>query len=146
VGDGAFEVPLGVIAPAHVCAAGKVLLAGREPWRRSVLKRLDDIDAQQLERELERIRADGVAATTLGLVLQVAAPVGLPNEPPLAAVAVVGPHASVIETRSLHAAVREAAALASEAFAGGDSDAPVHSAAASTGLMPYGLTAVNASI
>jgi DNA-binding IclR family transcriptional regulator len=146
VGDGAFEAPLGVITPAHVCAAGKVLLAGRECWRRSVLKRLSNDDAEVLESELERIRADGVAATTLGLVHQVAAPVGLAGEPPLAALAVVGPPASETEMGSLDEAVRQAVGLASEAFAHADADAPVYGAVTSTGLMAYGLTAVNACL
>jgi DNA-binding IclR family transcriptional regulator len=68
-GEQAEHPPLRPLAPAHCTAAGKVLLAYRDAWRRSVLLRgplpscteRSVTDADVLKRQLAQVRANGYA-------------------------------------------------------------------------------------
>src|SRR5512133_2215547 len=84
------------VAPAHCTAPGKVLLAYRESWRRSVLatplERCAErtvTDPAALHRELDRVRQQGYALEEhehVGGVRGAAAPVKGPGGPVLAAI------------------------------------------------------------
>jgi DNA-binding IclR family transcriptional regulator len=51
----------GDLQPATHTAAGRLLLAHREPWRESVLGRVADDERARADAALERIRTDGYA-------------------------------------------------------------------------------------
>jgi DNA-binding IclR family transcriptional regulator len=99
LGEHGVEPAVAVVAPAHCTAAGKVLLAYRDDWRRSVLatplERCTErtvTDPSALERELNRVRYHGYGVENeehLGGVWGAAAPVVGPGGPVLAAISVV---------------------------------------------------------
>jgi DNA-binding IclR family transcriptional regulator len=138
VGEAAADAPLGVIEPAHETAHGKVLLAHRPAWRRSVLERLQDVDVTELDRELDQARRDGYAVADSGT----AAPVAVRGAEPLIALGVLGPRAD----DSLRRRVCLAAARASERLASVARREPLHRTVVYRQLAAYGLAEVDAHL
>jgi DNA-binding IclR family transcriptional regulator len=108
------------VAPAHCTSAGKVLLAYREAWRRSVLatplERCTErtvTDPAALDQELDRVRDQGYTLEDgehLDGVRGVAAPVLGPDGPVLAAISVVACDSARLdrEVDEVRAAARQA--------------------------------------
>lgn len=99
LGERGAQTALATVAPAHCTAAGKVLLAYHEQWRRSVLatplERCTEhtvTDPTTVERELDCVRQQGYAVEDeehLHDVRAVAAPVVGPDRRVLAAITVI---------------------------------------------------------
>jgi len=116
-GHGA-EPAVAAVAPAHCTAAGKVLLAYREDWRRSVLatplERCTErtvTDPTVLEDGLKTVRYHGYARQDeehLDGLRGVAAPVIGPGGPVLAAISVVAPELLERDVEEVRAAARQA--------------------------------------
>jgi DNA-binding IclR family transcriptional regulator len=120
VGEHGAQPAVAAVAPAHCTAPGKVLLAYRDAWRRSVLatqlERCTErslTDPTTLERELDRVRYHGYALEDgehLDGVRGVAAPVVGPDGPVLAAISVVSCDSAALdrEVDEVRAAARQA--------------------------------------
>jgi IclR family acetate operon transcriptional repressor len=120
LGEHGAEPGVAAVAPAHCTAAGKVLLAYREAWRRSVLatplERCTEqtvTDPTVLDDELNRVRYHGYALENeehLDGVCGVAAPVVGPGGPVLAAISVVTSDSQVCDRNidEVRAAARQA--------------------------------------
>jgi DNA-binding IclR family transcriptional regulator len=114
------------LVPAHASATGKALLAWREPWRNSILRRPlerhtanTSVDPLRLEREAEETRTRGYAVEVGELqdgVSAVAAPVFAGDE----AVASLGASGPDLEIEAVGARVVALAAGLSDAIADGD--------------------------
>jgi DNA-binding IclR family transcriptional regulator len=151
-GERAVQPPLGNVTPAHCTAAGKVLMAHRDAWRRSILaaplmactdRSLTDPAA--LEREFTRVRLDGYAGEDgehRDGVRQLAAPVTGPGGEVLAAIEVASHDSRPL--RELVPHVRHAARTASEALAGAAERYPLHRGVVYRMLASYGLAPVTA--
>jgi DNA-binding IclR family transcriptional regulator len=123
VGADAVRATVPTVAPAHCTALGKVLLAHRDAWRRSVLgtelQRCTDrtvTDPDALESELRRVLDTGYAVEDgehVDGLRGVAAPVAGPNGPVLAALAITVGSSGGLDRHIDH--VRAAARAASEA-------------------------------
>ena len=102
------------VAPMHLGASGKVLLAFLQPRAAErVLAELSAVDAERMRAELASVRERGFAATNGELdpgVSGVAAPVLAPRGRPLAGVTLAGPSERIApKLDRLSEAVREAA-------------------------------------
>jgi DNA-binding IclR family transcriptional regulator len=132
VGERGAEPAVAAVAPAHCTAAGKVLLAHRDAWRRSVLatplERCTSrtvSDPTDLADELDRVRDQGYALEDgeyLEGVRGVAAPVVGPGGPVLAAMSVVAcdsplRNCEVDEVRAAARQASETVAVAAEHYA-----------------------------
>jgi DNA-binding IclR family transcriptional regulator len=151
VGARATDVPLEVVEPAHGTAAGKVLLAHRDAWRRSILsmplKRSAGwvaLDPEELERELAQVRLDGCASASVDAVGQLAVPVVAPGGEVLAAIGVVGAEVARIGPGGLSECVRRAGQAASDALVAGAKRYPMHRTVVYRVLASYGLDEVDA--
>jgi DNA-binding IclR family transcriptional regulator len=137
--------------PAPRTATGKVLMAYRDAWRRSILNTSSAVAARSLrepdalERELTRVRLDGYATDDgehLDGIRQVAAPVTGPDGDVLAAIAVATHDARPLD-EVVHP-VREAARTAPETLAAAAKRYPLRRGVVSRLLASYGLAPVNA--
>jgi DNA-binding IclR family transcriptional regulator len=125
VGEHGVQPAVAAVAPAHCTAAGKVLLAHRDAWRRSVLARplqrcteRTVTDPTTLERELDFVRYHRYALEDgehVDGVRGVAAPVVVPDGPVLAAISVVACDSEPLDREVDE--VRAGARQASEAVA-----------------------------
>jgi len=125
LGEHGAQPAVAAVAPAHCTAAGKVLLAHRDAWRRSVLatplKRCTErtvTDPTALDDELDRVRYQGYALEDgehIDGVRGVAAPVVGPDGPVLAAISVLACESPVVDREVDE--VRAAARRASETVA-----------------------------
>ena len=125
VGEHGAQAAVAAVSPAHCTAAGKVLLAHRDVWRRSVLAtplvrctERTATDPSALARELDRVRHQGYALEDeehLDGVSAAAAPVAGPGGSVLAAMSVVAWNSRLLD-RDVEE-VRAAAGRASEAVA-----------------------------
>jgi DNA-binding IclR family transcriptional regulator len=125
VGEHGAQPAVAAVSPAHCTAAGKVLLAYRDAWRRSVLATplvrctaRTVTDPSALARELHRVRRQGYALEDdehLDGVRAAAAPVAASGGLVLAAIAVVAWNSRLLE-RDVDE-VRTASELASKAVA-----------------------------
>jgi DNA-binding IclR family transcriptional regulator len=153
-GDRATQPPLGEAAPAHCSATGKVLLAYRDAWRRTVLAghltRVTDrtiTDARELARELERIQRDGYATEDgerVDGVRQLAAPITIPRGETVAALG-----ASIHDARPLidvRDHVMACAGAVSDAIAAAANRQPLHRGITCRMLTTYGLAPVDAGL
>jgi DNA-binding IclR family transcriptional regulator len=142
--------------PAHCTAAGKVLMAHREPWCRSILAlplvgctERTVTDPRLLEQEFERIRVAGYAVADgehVDGVCEVAAPVVGPDGDVLAAIAaaVDGGAEPGLVPDGVAAPVQAAAREATEALVTGAGHCPLHRGIVYRLLASYGLAPVNA--
>jgi DNA-binding IclR family transcriptional regulator len=151
VGARAAYPPLEVIEPAHATAAGRVLLAHREPWRRSVLEELprrwgrSTIDVEALQRELDQVRIDGHASARMDVPPgQLAAAVTAPTGEVLAAVGIDGVHADAAAVDRLAGHVRRAGEAASQALARAADRYPLQRTVIYRLLASYGLDDIDA--
>jgi DNA-binding IclR family transcriptional regulator len=152
LGEHGAQPAVGPVAPAHCTAAGKVLLAYRDAWRRSVLATPLErrtartiTDATALDRELDRVREHGYACEDgelLDGVRGAAAPVVGPGGPVLAAISVVAWSSQLLD-RDLDE-VRAAAGHASEAVAGAGERYALEPRIVRRLLASYGLRPVDA--
>jgi DNA-binding IclR family transcriptional regulator len=120
LGEHGAQPAVAAVAPAHCTAAGKVLLAYRDAWRRSVLatplQRCTErtvTDPTALDDELDRVRYQGYALEDgehLDGVRGAAAPVVGPAGPVLAAISVVASKSHLLEreVEEVRAAARQA--------------------------------------
>jgi len=125
LGEHGAQPAVAAVAPAHCTAAGKVLLAYRDAWRRSVLatplQRCTErtvTDPTALDGELNRVRRQGYALEDgehLDGVRGAAAPVVGPDGAVLAAISVVALKPQLLDREVKD--VRSAARQASEAVA-----------------------------
>ena len=123
VGGHATRASVPTVAPVHCTAPGKVLLAHRDAWRRTVLdtplRRCTDrtvTDPDALDTELTRVRHAGYAfedGEHIDGVRGLSAPVAGPNGPVLAAIAIAVSDSGHLDGRIDD--VRAAARAASEA-------------------------------
>jgi DNA-binding IclR family transcriptional regulator len=112
------EPAMAAVVPAHCTAAGKVLLAYRDDWRRSVfaapLERCTAYtvtDPAVLDSELKHVRYHGYALEDeehLDGVRGVAAPIVGPDGPVLAALSIVGCEPLDAEVDTVRTAARQA--------------------------------------
>jgi len=142
--------------PAHCTAAGKVLMAHREPWCRSILAlplmactERTVTEPALLEREFGRIRVEGYAVADgehVDGVCQVAAPIAGPDGDVLAAIGVtIYPGATpAFEPDSLAESVQTAARAATDALVTAAAHYPLHRGIVYRLLASYGLAPVNA--
>ena len=152
LGEHGIQPAVVAVAPAHCTAAGKVLLAYREPWRRSVLAtplarctKRTVTDPAALDRELDRVRHQGYALEDeehLDGVRGAAAPVVGPGGPVLAAMSVVAWNSQLLD-RDVDE-VRAAAGDASEAVAAAPEKYGLDPRIVRRLLASYGLAPVDA--
>jgi DNA-binding IclR family transcriptional regulator len=155
-GGPATQPPLASVAPAHCTATGKVLMAHRDSWRRSILDaplaRCTDrtvTDPCTLDRELAQVRMNGYAVENgehRDGVVQFAAPVKGPRGEVLAAIAVAlsGEAASPALLERAVELVKRAADAASAALAAGAEQYPLHRGLGYRLFASYGLALVDA--
>jgi DNA-binding IclR family transcriptional regulator len=151
-GESAAQPAVAPVTPAHCTAAGKVLLAYRDAWRRSVLatplNRYTErtlTDATALEDELDRVRRQGYAVEAeehVEGVHGVAAPVFGPDGPVLAAISVAAWDSHVRDHDVVE--VRAAARQSSETVAGAVERYALQPRIVHRLLASYGLTPVDA--
>jgi DNA-binding IclR family transcriptional regulator len=146
VGGEVAAPPLRALEPASSTAAGKVLLAHREPWRRSIFtmppERWVDrgtVDRDALECELAGVRRDGFASAGVdGPQGQLAAAVIAPSGEVLAAIGVDRTGGDTLALSELSERVRRAGEAASAALATAAGRYPLQRTAVYRLLASYG--------